>query len=180
MLIALTGAARTQSIHLLSVDNFRKLPDRYVFKYDGLLKQSRPSQRELFVDFKAYPPDRRLCIYTVVKEYLRRTRVFRENNFKLLLSYVAPHKEVSKDTISRWIKTILKQAGIDTKIYGSHSVRSASTSKALSNSVPLDVILKKAGWSSEKTFAKFYKRDIETEDKFVAGVFGSSQKPTKK
>lgn len=181
MLIALTGAARTQSIHLLSVQNCVKLRSEFVFKYDGLLKQSRPNKREMFVHFKAYPPDRRLCIYTVVKEYLKRTRLFRDINCsKLLISYVAPHKEVSKDTISRWIRLIFVQAGIDTKIYGPHSVRSASSSKAHSNLVPLDIILKKAGWSREKTFAKFYKRDIETEDKFVSGVLGPLQKVTNK
>jgi hypothetical protein len=58
MLVALTGAARTQSIHLLSVDNLKKSSTEYVFKYDGILKQSRPSQREVFVHFIAYPPDR--------------------------------------------------------------------------------------------------------------------------
>jgi hypothetical protein len=40
----------------------KKLSTEYVFKYDGILKQSRPSQREFFVHFIAYPPDRRLCI----------------------------------------------------------------------------------------------------------------------
>lgn len=174
MLIALTGAARTQSIHLLSVDSFKKLSTEYVFKYDGLLKQSRPSQREMFVQFKAYPPDRRLCIYTVVKEYLKRTCLYRKDCSKLLLSYAKPHKEVSKETIARWIRIILTQSGIDTKMFGSHSVRSAVTSKANANSVPLDIILKKAGWSRQKTFAKFYKKDIETEDKFVSGIFRTS------
>jgi hypothetical protein len=41
MLVALTGAARTQSIHLFSVDNFKRLSTEYVFKYDRLLKQIR-------------------------------------------------------------------------------------------------------------------------------------------
>ena len=54
----------------------------------------------------------------------------------------------------RWIRIILYKAGVDTKIYGPHSVRSAVTSEANVNSVPLDVIFKKAGWSREKTFAQ--------------------------
>jgi hypothetical protein len=94
MLVALTGAARTQSIHLLSVDNLKKLSTEYVFKYDGILKQSRPSQREFFVHFIAYPPDRRLCIYSVIKEYLKRTRLYRNNCSKLFLSFAKPHKEL--------------------------------------------------------------------------------------
>lgn len=55
MLVALTGAARTQSIHLLSVNNLKKLNTEYVFKYDGLHKQNRP--------FKGYPRGICGCVY---------------------------------------------------------------------------------------------------------------------
>ena len=82
-----------------------------------------------------------------------------------------PHKEISKDTIARWIKVILSRAGIDVSQFGAHSVRLATTSKAKLNSVPIDNILGKAGWSNVKTFAKFYDKQILTEDKFVEGIF---------
>lgn len=75
----------------------------------------------------------------------------------------------TKGTISRWIKMILNRSGIDTKIFGSHSVRSASTSQAKSNVVPIDEILKKAGWSNVKTFAKLYDKKI-MKDGFAEGV----------
>lgn len=112
----------------------------------------------------------------MIKEYLKRTRLYRNNGSKLFCSFAKPHKEVSKDTISRWIRIILSKAGVDTNIYGPHSVRSAVTSKANVNSVPLDFILKKAGWSREKTFAKFYYKEIVNEDKFVNGIFRSSRR----
>ena len=41
------------------------------------------------------------------------------------LSYQKPHNQVSKDTVSRWIKIFLKQSGISS--YGAHSTRSTST-----------------------------------------------------
>jgi uncharacterized protein YheU (UPF0270 family) len=83
-----------------------------------------------------------------------------------------PHQEISKDTIARWIKVILSRAGIDVGQFGAHSERSATTSKAKLNSVPIDNILgKAAGWSNVKTFAKFYCKQILTEDKFVEGIF---------
>jgi hypothetical protein len=80
-----------------------------------------------------------------------------------------PQKNVIKDTIARWIKVILNRSGINTKIFGSHSVRSVSTSKAKSNAVPIDEILKKAVWSNVKTFAKFYNKKI-VKDGFAEGV----------
>ena len=47
----------------------------------------------------------------------------------MLLGFQKPHDEISSPTIARWIKTILKDAGIDTKVFQAHSSRSASTSK---------------------------------------------------
>ena len=64
---------------------------------------------------------------------------------------------------------ILNRSGINTKIFGSHSVRSASTSKAKSNAVPNDEIIKKAGWSNVKTFAKFDDKKI-VKDGFAEEV----------
>ena len=59
----------------------------------------------------------------------------RENDQgRLLISYVKPYKSASRDTISRWLKTIMQKSGIDVNKYGSHSVRTAATSKA--NEVP--------------------------------------------
>ena len=170
-LLALTNATRAQSLHLICVNNVNKLKSEFVFEMDGLIKQSRPGYKEPNVICKAYPPDRRLCTYTVLKEYISRTRKFRSNtgNNRLLLSYVKPHKQVTSNTISRWIKTVLSRSGIDTKIFGSHSVRSASTSKAKINAVPLESILQKAGWSNVKTFAKFYDKKIII-DNFAEGV----------
>lgn len=166
MLLALTNAARIQSVHLI----VHILKSEFVFKNDDLVKQSRPGYKEPVISYNAYPPDRRLCIYTVLKEYLFRTKKMRDSSIsRLLLSYVKPHKNVTKDTISRWIKVILNRSGVNTKIFGSHSVRSASTSKAKSNTVPIDETLKKAGSSNVKTFAKFYDKKI-VEDGFAEGA----------
>ena len=112
----------------------------------------------------------------MIKEYLKRTCLYRNNCSKLFLSFTKPHKEVTKETISRWIRIILSKAGVDTTMYGPHSVRSAVTSKANVNSVPLDVILKKAEWSREKTFVKFYNIEIVNEDNFINEIFRSSRR----
>ena len=67
-----------------------------------------------------------------------------------------PHKEASKSTLSRWIKVTLGLAGIDTKIFSAHSTRAASTSAMKACGLPINDIMKTAGWSSERTFAKHY------------------------
>ena len=70
---------------------------------------------------------------------LDRTKGFRSNNKdqqdKLFLSFVIPHKPVSSATLARWIKSYLQLAGIDTSIFSAHSLRGASTTAALNQGV---------------------------------------------
>ena len=46
-------------------------------------------------------------------------------------------------------------AGINVDHFKAHSVRAASVSAAHKCNVPVQSILDKAGWTSEKTFQKF-------------------------
>jgi len=170
MLLALTNAARIDTVHKLSVNQFKKTSSEFVFQFSSLLKQSRPGFECSSMRVKAYPPDRRLCTYFVMKEYLLRTRNLRKQEECLLLSYVKPHSGVSKDTVARWIKTVMCRAGIDISLFGAHSVRSAVTSKANERAVPIQDILKTAGWSRESTFAKYYKKKVAHEDTFQKAV----------
>jgi hypothetical protein len=170
MLIAITNAARAQTIHLLSVNNMKKFSSQFVFKFDALLKQSRPGADFSTFVLKAYPPDRRLCVYTVLKEYLSRTKPVRCKTNKLLLSYVKPYGPVSRDTVSRWIKTVMFRSGVNTDMFSAHSVRGASSSKAKLNAVPVSAILEKAGWSNCKTFSRFYDREVTETVSFEEGV----------
>ena len=64
MLMALTQAARVQTLHLLTVNSFRETKQEFVFQLLEALKQNRPSINVVYASFKAYPSDRRLCIYT--------------------------------------------------------------------------------------------------------------------
>ena len=152
MLLALILASRTQSLHLLSIENLRKGYSSYVLQYSGLLKQSKAGRNNPYVEVFAYPPDRRLCAVFVLKEYLRRTEPLRANNTNLFISYVKPYRTVTKDTISRWLRAVMFNSGIDCSKYKPHSIRSAATSKAKVNMVPVQDILKVAGWSSPLVF----------------------------
>lgn len=171
ILMALVNTARCQTLHLLTVNKLQKLPSEFVLQLDSLIKQSRPGVCSSIFHLKAYPPDRRLCVYTVLKEYLHRTSKLRESNdSKLLISYCKPHKPVTKSTVARWIKVVMCRAGIDIKMFGPHSVRAASASKAKLMAVPIADIMKTAGWSNKQTFAKFYDKKIMPENKVSEAV----------
>ena len=84
-----------------------------------------------------------------------------------------PFKRVGRDTISRWLKLVLTDSGIDTSRFKPHSTRAANTSAASNASVSLDDILHTAGWSSESTFAKFYNKPIVKENTFADKVLNN-------
>ena len=64
------------------------------------------------------------------------------------------------------------KSGINTDIFKPHSTRSASTSKASFARIPLDIIMEKAGWTKESTFAKYYNKPVinNTQDIYSNAV----------
>ena len=170
MLIALLCAARVQSLHCLKVDNMVKKKSSFIFTFSDLLKTSRPKFHVPEIVLNCYPPDRRLCVYTVMSEYLVRTETLRGNETVLFISYVKPHKKVTRDSIARWIKTVMARAGIDITVFKAHSTRSAAVSKVSSGDVPVSEILSKAGWSSDCTFRKYYDKNVMCDNKFEQAV----------
>ena len=142
--------------------------DKCVFSINSLLKTSRPGKHLSCIEFQAYAPDVSLCIVKHLQQYLKRTDILRSDVKQLFISYTKPHKAVSPDTVSRWIKTTLVDAGIDTSKYSAHSTRSASTSAAKGNNISIATIMKSAGWSQESTFTKFYDKPVAPRENFGA------------
>ena len=57
-----------------------------------------------------------------------------------------------------------------------HSTRAAATSKAKTASVPIQEILKTAGWSSSRCFDKFYDKPVESST-FASAVLQIDYSP---
>ena len=82
------------------------------------------------------------------------------NQGRLMITYGKPHKEISSETLSRWMKGELSNARIDITIFQAHSCRAASTSKARQQGIEISEIVKRGCWSKENTFIKFYNKHI--------------------
>ena len=164
VLMSLTLAARVRTFHLLSICGMDVNTEYISLQLGGNVKQCRPSFNVNRVRFQAYSQDERLCVCKTLLEYIDRTKVLRRVDRhvddKLLISFHEPHRAVSKDTIARWVKSVLCLSGIATAVFKAGSVRPAAASYARAMAVPVSCILQKAGWSREATFAKFYDRPI--------------------
>lgn len=163
MLLLLLSGQRTQTIHLFDVRNMTLTFSRVTFTIGDLLKTSRPGSHVGQVSYKGYAPDRRLCVVTALKVYLERTLDVRGAEKKLLLTLRPPIHAASRDTVRRWVRECLQAAGIDTSMFAPHSTRSASTSKAATK-LPLETVLRSAGWTNGSTFAKYYKKAVGDKD----------------
>lgn len=160
MLLALVSAQRCQTLHKLRIDKMSLKSNNVIFVIEDLIKTSRPGKVGQQIVLHSYPPDRRLCI-KLLKHYIDRTKLIRNRQKHLFLSYVKPHVNVSKDTIARWLRMCMATAGVDVDQFKAHSVRAASVSAANKCHVPIQAILDKAGWTSERTFQKFYNKPIQ-------------------
>ena len=160
LLCLLTGQ-RSHTIHKFDTTQFIQLPNMYRVTVRGKLKHTKPGRHQESFQYLPYEPDKALCIYEHLSEYIGRTKPLRDCS-KLLISYIRPHKAVSKDTVARWLKVTLGFSGIDTEKFTAHSYRAASTSSNKAAGLNLTEILKTAGWSNAQTFAKHYNKPLES------------------
>lgn len=174
LLTVLTGQ-RCQTIHNIDINNIQMLPDFVRIIVSNPIKTTRPGHHPKPLEFKSYTHDRDLCIVSLLSVYLRKTADLRKQHTQLFISFHKPHNPVSRDTISRWIKSTLKAAGIDTNVFSAHSCRSAATSASKSAGFSLTDIMSAAGWSGCSTFAKFYDKCI-VKDNFGQKVLENFQK----
>ena len=162
LLLLLTGQ-RGQSIHVMDLRNIDITKNHVKIRFGDLLKTTRPGYQQKELTIKAYAPDRRLCIVTVLTEYINRTKDLRQDD-GLFIATVKPHRKISTDTILRWFKVVMDKAGLDLAIFTPHSARAASTSAAVRAKIPLHSILETAGRANSSTFRKYYEKPVDTNN----------------
>lgn len=175
MLLALVTGQRGHALYQLKLSDVKLSSTRCCLSYSAKHKHTRPGVHTSPADIRSFSEDKKLCPVEHLRAYLSRTEKLRPQACdSLFISLSKPHAPISRATFSRWIKTVLLAAGIDCASFGSHSTRAASVSAASGAGVPVQLILKAAGWSGENTFLRFYNRPVVTEnfgqsvlDKFV-------------
>lgn len=100
------------------------------FHIQQSIKQLAPGVVQPVLTISRFPSGKPLCVVTVLGEYIKRTATIGGNEKQLFISFIIPHKKVSKESISRWIKDVMQASGIDTSILKPLSTRFASTSNA--------------------------------------------------
>ena len=169
VLILLITGHRGQTILALNINNLEFNRQEAVFDLDKLLKSNRTGDPLSSITLSSFPEDKKLCVVRAIKTYVIRTASRRKHN-QLLLSFIKPFGPISRDTLSRWTLTILKEAGINTNRFAAHSTRGAVASNARSLGIPVATILKNAGWKTSIAFARHYNKRIENQGAMAAAL----------
>ena len=159
MLMALANADRASDLHLLDIRYMQQQGDTVKFVVAGLSK-TRRSGPPRQVEYASFVDKPKLCPVKALHAYIDQTKDKRaEKEYKLFLALKKPHLSVSTGTISRWLKEMLRMAGINNK-FTAHSTRAASVSAAKAKGLTVREILNAGNWSRESTFNKFYNKEI--------------------
>lgn len=172
ILLALCTAHRVQTFSLIKLENISITENSVRIAITDVIKTSAPGRDQPVLFLPFFRENINICPASVLKDYIFVTKNMRTSNAdKLLLTYKKPHKAASSQSISRWIKHLMAESGIDVCTFSAHSTRHASTSAALAAGLSVDAIRKTAGWTSTSTaFARFYNRPIENEGIFANTV----------
>lgn len=81
----------------------------------------------------------------------------------LLNSYKRNFKRVTAQTVSPWLKELMKAAGINMDV-----CKAVATSAASTSAVLIQDITAQAGWSNERTFTTYYKKPVTPTEDFTA------------
>ena len=164
-LLMLTTAQRVQTLHVLKLSCICFESTGCTIKIVDKLKHTRQGYHQGDLKIGKYPESEKLCVIQCLLVYVEKTKSLRSNVVQLLLSIVKPYGPASKDTIARWLKTVLLDAGIDG--FKAHSFRGVASSAMAKAGTSMQVIMKTAGWTNAATFQRFYNKPVMKKDRTV-------------
>ena len=153
MLLCLLTGQRCQTVHSFDIRYIQKLPDKFRVAVRELLTHPKPGKHREPFTFPAFSPDKCLCIVEYLSSYISKTEKLRgTKKYSTSNKFQSPRKS----TVARWIKSVLRESGIDVSWFSVRSFRSASTSFTKISGLNLIEIMKSAGWSNARTFPAYY------------------------
>ncbi|XP_011559932.3 uncharacterized protein LOC105390343 isoform X4 [Plutella xylostella] len=171
MLLALCTAHRVQTLSLIKLHNIKTDSNGIKIIISDPIKTSGPGRKQPELVLPYFNENKSICPAAVIEHYIKCTKDIRPTDVNnLILRFKQPYRAAAPRHISKWIKEVLADSGVDTTVFGAHSTRHASTSAARSAGISLDVILRAAGWTNTSTFARYYDRPISDEGAFAKSI----------
>lgn len=160
IMLASVTARRKQTLSLIKISHIKESTTGFEIEIPDTVKTTRPGACQPILLISRFDENPKLCVARTLRRYLELTSEIRGETQALILTTVKPYRAAARDTISRWLRTFLLEAGIGAE-FTPHSIRHAATSAAAKKGVDLAVIKRIAGWSQRsRVFDRFYNRPI--------------------
>ena len=158
LLFLLSTAGRMQTAYLLNREDFSWDPEGVSIDFSERLKTNAPGTLSFRFDYLKEEP--RCC----VAKHLQLLNDHEAADVALPYFWTTlgrkPYHRASQETLSRYMRGLLQELGVDTDYYKSHSTRAAASSASL-KALTLEELLKWAGWRSSHTFQRFYNKPLQ-------------------
>ena len=178
-LIAAASARRRSEIHALSIKpgftrfspaGVHLLPDpAFLSKNQSILFTPDPIFLPDMSEGSSIREDKLVCPVRALKWYIDKTKHLRTSEALFILPR-APYSPASKDTISRWIVSLIAKHAKPGESIRAHDVRAHASSTAWFRGVPLLDIMKAAAWKTPSSFVSTYLTNVISAE----GVFATS------
>ena len=174
VLILLTSVKRVHSVPALCItaDKMSKTGTSLNFHIDkvDLKEGSRGQAPPKPITLKSFML-KSVCPVNYVQTYIERTAKIRGDIPQLFITTKGPVRPISQSTAKRWVREVLREAGIDIQEFGPGSCRGASSSKGSDFGASLEEILACGGWTRASTWQKHYNRPIMKENRTMSQVY---------
>lgn len=130
MLMELVTAHRRQTLASSNRSNIIENSNGYEIRMTDKIKTSGPSFCQPLLILSKFSANPNICVASTLKDYIKVMSHLIADSDCLFITTIKPHEKASKDTISRWLRSVLKNCGIG-RNYALRIIRHASTSTAL-------------------------------------------------
>ena len=139
MLLALLSGQRGQTLHLIDIRNIH-IHNNYVKILNGDFLKSSSSKKHLGeINLANHESDDDLCVVKTIAQYIERTEPLRASVTKLFITYITKTVHVR---VKRYDLKVAEISDARCRVFGPHSVRSATASTACTLRIPvLDTII---------------------------------------
>ena len=175
-LFLLATGQQFKALGLMKHRDFSWGAGRCTLRYTSKMKSNDPGRNPLILNFEEFGVNE-LCVYSYLKEYMGREEL-KGAGEAVFATTRSPHVAAAQETLTRYVRCTMAEAGIDMGIFTPNSCHHAFTSAAARTPVPLATIIMAAGWTSETTFRRFYNRPLSTRGttttNLIPNIWGES------
>nr|CAI5869185.1 unnamed protein product [Callosobruchus analis] len=167
-LLALVTGGRLQTISLIRLSNIVSSTEKIQIYITDHIKTTFALKTQPCLHIPFFSGNKSICPASTLLKYIDATEGLRQNEDYLFLTYAGKHRRATKQTISRWVKCTLKEAGVETFLFKPHSTWHSAASAAKRAGISIEEICRTA------TFARFYERPLQDTGNFSLSILWAS------